>query len=320
MWYPVDRELAVSFCIDPNADAEWRRRYDTFARVVLAPIPEEQQPARATMTENPEQAVIDQIDALVNESLAHGPTDDYERPWQERCDTCYGEWHGLPAFGCPGAYATPEQHAEYLQSHRPNIGHIPIWPTYTYYESFAPGTAVNDQALEGYTDIGYVDSVESVHIHEDRPAFPNIESQSGTTEYTTSWTLTELSRMRERAWLTRTYDQTPTFDAPILTIPSSQYWQGMTITRWEYTSDRTMLMHDIRCAQCQRSLGTITANTPHIEALCTECHDMQRNARERIERTQRTQQRMTQAIATLTHGYYSTGQPITGTINVIPFT
>lgn len=158
MWYPVDRELAVSFCIDPNADAEWRRRYDTFARVVLAPIPEEQQPARATMTENPEQAVIDQIDALVNESLAHGPTDDYARPWQERCDTCYGEWHGLPAFGCPGAYATPEQHAEYLQSHRPNIGHIPIWPTYTYYESFAPGTAVNDQALEGYTDIGYIDA------------------------------------------------------------------------------------------------------------------------------------------------------------------
>lgn len=93
-----------------------------------------------------------------NESLAHGPTDDYARPYQERCDTCYGEWHGLPAFGCPGAYATPEQHAEYLQSHRRNIGHIPIWPTYTYYESFAPSTAVNDQALEGYTHIGYVDS------------------------------------------------------------------------------------------------------------------------------------------------------------------
>lgn len=88
------------------------------------------------MTNNPEQAVIDQIDALVNESLAHGPTDDYARPYQERCDTCYGEWHGLPAYGCPGAYATPEQHAEYLQSHRPNRGHIPIWPRYTYYEAF----------------------------------------------------------------------------------------------------------------------------------------------------------------------------------------
>jgi hypothetical protein len=70
------------------------------------------------MNENPEQAVIDQIDQLVNESLAHGPTDDYERDYQERCDTCMGEWHGLPSpyDGCPSAYATPEQHAEYLQS------------------------------------------------------------------------------------------------------------------------------------------------------------------------------------------------------------
>ena len=133
------------------------------------------------MPDNPEQAVIDQIDQLVNESLAHGPTDDYERPYVERCDTCYGEWHGLPAYGCPGAYATPEQHAEYLQSHRRNTGHIPIWPRYTYYEAFAPSTAVNDQALEGYTDIGYVDQVESVHIHEDRPAFPNSVSHCGTT-------------------------------------------------------------------------------------------------------------------------------------------
>ena len=195
------------------------------------------------MTNNPEQAVIDQIDALVNESLAHGPTDDYARPYQERCDTCYGEWHGLPAYGCPGAYATPEQHAEYLQSHRPNRGHIPIWPRYTYYE-----------ALEGYTHIGYVDSVESVHISPDRPAF---ETQSGTTGYSTgpiTWTLTDIQRMRERAWLTRTYDGTPTFD---------HYDELLAC----YT--RT---HNTRCTQCQRHMTNTT------NPLCDECTHMRTTA------------------------------------------
>lgn len=218
--------------------------------------------------------------------LAHGPTDDYERDYQERCDTCHGEWHGLPAYGCPGAYATPEQRDEYLQTHYRgrNTGTRPIYPQYTYYEGFAPSTAVNDQALEGYTPIGYVDQVDSVHIHEDRPAFPNSVSHCGTSEYTTSWTLTDLQRMRERAWLTRTYDQTPTFDMPILTIPSTQYGQGMHITHWTYTDNPTMLTHNLRCQQCQRHLGTLTANTPHIEAICTECHDMQQRTRAYTQR------------------------------------
>lgn len=192
------------------------------------------------MPDNPEQAVIDQIDALVNESLAHGPTDDYERDYQERCDICMGEWHGLPSpyDACPGAYATPEQHAEYLQSHRRNRGHIPIWPRYTYTEWFASNTGITNRGAHSTHEL-----LDEAHIAQDRPTSPNIETQSGTMHYRddvqhrTSWTLTDIQRMRERAWLTRTYDQTPTFDAPILTIPSSQYWQGMTITRWEYTSD-----------------------------------------------------------------------------------
>lgn len=87
--------------------------YEHFApRHVLgadqAPPPESAAPHR-----NPEQTVIDAIDELVNESLAHGPTDDYNDPFDETCPVCSGEWHGLPYDedygGCPGAYATPEQ-------------------------------------------------------------------------------------------------------------------------------------------------------------------------------------------------------------------
>lgn len=64
---------------------------------------------------NPESDVVDAIDELVDESLNHGPTDDYDRPWTERCELCSDEWHGLEGNGevgvqgCPGAYATDEQ-------------------------------------------------------------------------------------------------------------------------------------------------------------------------------------------------------------------
>ena len=74
-------------------------------------------PETAAPQRNPEQAVIDAIDELVNESLAHGPTDDYNDPFDETCPVCGGEWHGLPYNedygGCPGAHAAPEQRAAY---------------------------------------------------------------------------------------------------------------------------------------------------------------------------------------------------------------
>jgi hypothetical protein len=57
-----------------------------------------------------EQPVIDEIDRLVDESLSHGPTDDYDASYGETCRLCHGEWHGKPNFsGCPGAFATEQQ-------------------------------------------------------------------------------------------------------------------------------------------------------------------------------------------------------------------
>ena len=62
---------------------------------------------------NPEQAVIDVIDELVDESLAPGPVDDYSVNRYDRCDLCRNDWHGLPSGGCPGAYATEAEVEEY---------------------------------------------------------------------------------------------------------------------------------------------------------------------------------------------------------------
>lgn len=52
---------------------------------------------------NPEQDVLDAIDELVDEQLSGGPTDDYCKPYAERCPQCGGPWHGLRRDDCPGA-------------------------------------------------------------------------------------------------------------------------------------------------------------------------------------------------------------------------
>lgn len=65
---------------------------------------------------NPEDHVLDAIAELVDESIAHGPTDDYDRPYQERCELCRMAWHGLPRGGCPGAHATPEEQQRFREA------------------------------------------------------------------------------------------------------------------------------------------------------------------------------------------------------------
>jgi hypothetical protein len=65
---------------------------------------------------NPERDVIADIDALVDESLAHGPTDDYSRSYSERCGACGLEWHGeANPYGCPGAYGTLDPEAAVVE-------------------------------------------------------------------------------------------------------------------------------------------------------------------------------------------------------------
>lgn len=45
----------------------------------------------------------DNIDAVVDESLTHAPTDD-NRPDYSKCKLCKQDWHGLPNAHCPSEY------------------------------------------------------------------------------------------------------------------------------------------------------------------------------------------------------------------------
>ena len=85
---------------------------------------------------NPEESVIADIDALVDESLSHGPLDDYSRPVlarieggvvsAERCAVCNGQWHGLEIrSGCPSEFGTDEEVANFRArriTHAPKAG------------------------------------------------------------------------------------------------------------------------------------------------------------------------------------------------------
>lgn len=63
------------------------------------------------MSPNPEQRVIDAIDALVNEQLAGGPVDDYSVNRYPRCDRCPCQWHG-ERCGCGCVTSTGERKHE----------------------------------------------------------------------------------------------------------------------------------------------------------------------------------------------------------------
>lgn len=76
---------------------------------------------------NPEDAVLDAIDALVDEQLAQERSGYDHNVGQQRCPLCGGDWHGdvveandiragewPRTVGCPGARATAKQRAAWL--------------------------------------------------------------------------------------------------------------------------------------------------------------------------------------------------------------
>lgn len=71
----------------------------------------------------PEQHVLDEIEALVNEELTHTP-DDYSKNNERyvKCDLCHHNWHGLPNGYCPGPYASEKPEPEVLGSDWVELG------------------------------------------------------------------------------------------------------------------------------------------------------------------------------------------------------
>lgn len=101
---------------------------------------------------NPEAAVIDAIDALIDEQLARGPRDDYDRDYLARldggsvvaevCSVCLEEWHGEPNDeGCPSEFGTDEAVEAYISN-----GPVKA-PRWTLEELEAAG----EQMARGYT-------------------------------------------------------------------------------------------------------------------------------------------------------------------------
>lgn len=110
--------------------------------------------------ENPEQHVVDLIAELVDESLAHGPTDDYHAPWKVRCSLCAGEWHGEPKNAltdpgwCPGAYASPAE-IEAWHARPPALTHMPTQHSYTLADLEAMRDEMMRSRLQAHSHITF---------------------------------------------------------------------------------------------------------------------------------------------------------------------
>jgi hypothetical protein len=61
----------------------------------LPPYAGWQPSAQSSNLLNPEDGVLDEIDQLVNESIAPGPRDDYNADRYVKCQECWHDWHGL---------------------------------------------------------------------------------------------------------------------------------------------------------------------------------------------------------------------------------
>jgi hypothetical protein len=112
--------------------------------------------------DHPETAVINSIDALIDEQIAAG---DQSRAWMEplpeNCPRCGGEWHGLPRFDhrgklmCSGSFSEGDEDESPMASEQwppddpgsdlvPVVGGpavltgVPIWQAFEYQPSIGP--------------------------------------------------------------------------------------------------------------------------------------------------------------------------------------
>jgi hypothetical protein len=99
---------------------------------------------------NREDAVIADIDTLIDEQLQRGPTDDYNADWHTAkgpviCKVCGLEWHGLDNGHCPGVWATAKQKKAFKRRPprpRPAVRH--------WVEAEGQRLAAQAQALRNY--------------------------------------------------------------------------------------------------------------------------------------------------------------------------
>lgn len=224
---------------------------------------------------NPEQNVIDAIDALVDEQLAEGPVDDYSVNRYDKCALCKLDWHGLPddTTGCPGAYARGYQKRKYQARAR--------WRIATPYE----------------------DAVTEVQRRMARAAAANFEREFLNSLSFTGQVYGEAEReLRPEEW-SEIYGvpigqlgidpPQPRYEQLDLShhfVPQPRYRYDMVEWRTGQAQQPSSAPRDSRpCVQCQRPLEWRAAYTfGGSSPLCHDCYDMRvRRARENHERTLR---------------------------------
>jgi len=112
-----------------------------------------------TTKKNPEADVLADIDQLIDEQLAAGPTDDYTRDWHDTqgdvtCTLCGQEWHGLEIKGqCPGPWATAKEKKAFRRSRRVKPAQRYARVTTTWAWDSGSRLAAQAQALRSYAAI-----------------------------------------------------------------------------------------------------------------------------------------------------------------------
>ncbi|OZD65134.1 hypothetical protein CH263_13400 [Rhodococcus sp. 06-1059B-a] len=106
---------------------------------------------------NPEQSVIDSIDALIDEQLDAGEPyggHDFGDPDYPRCHRCHNQWHGLPEYGCPGSGTegpeTPPCPHCGRQWHTEAGGYYALCPGSTFIGPRRPGPFEEERDADGY--------------------------------------------------------------------------------------------------------------------------------------------------------------------------
>ena len=209
---------------------------------------------------NPEDSVIDAIDALVDEQLAEGPVDDYSVNRYDKCALCKLDWHGLrdDSTGCPGAYARGYQKREWQAMRRRWRGIPP-----------RAGELYGD-LMNGITQMSNPNSLVNRRAREMARAYER--------------ELLEHIRPRSEPQLPPEQQLTPEEIAQAFGVAQPQYVRGPSwqdgqldfIPPHERAQRPSSVPRDSRpCVQCQRPLEWRAAYTFRDSSpLCHDCYDM----------------------------------------------
>lgn len=137
---------------------------------------------------NPEDAVLDEIDRLVDESLAtpYSERSGYDNDINQPECRCGADWHGLPWGGCPGTESEGPVDDPWARK-RARIGMVAVSP---YRDATENGDEWADEGVAEWIEIG--------RIAPESPVFTYHEMLAGAdSAFTTPWLTFTTPRLTE---------------------------------------------------------------------------------------------------------------------------